>query len=190
MEGVWKKGLQEVVPTVHSPFSAPHMAATASPRCQTWLTLVPANAPCLCSAPASQPRTEVLACFPQPWALGSACPSQPLMACPVPSRTHPPRQRTFPIPAGGLSPGPRAQVHIRISYGHWAPGRPTARGPRSLDPGQAPRPLPQQHHPCRHLLLLLLQGPLLAGNSPAPGPASELPPGGGPQGAGLGCQVP
>lgn len=165
-----------------------NLAATASPCCQTWLTLAPANSPCLCSAPASQPRTEVLACFPQPWALGSACPSQPLTTCPVPSRAHPPRQRTFPVPAGGLRPGPRAQVHIGLSYGCWAPGMPTPRGPRPLDPCQAPRPLPHQHHPCR--LLLLLQWPLLAGNSPAPGPASELPSGGGPQGAGLGRQVP
>lgn len=41
-------------------FLFPHMAITPSPTCQTWLDPDPANAPCRCSAPANQPRTEVL----------------------------------------------------------------------------------------------------------------------------------
>lgn len=178
-------------------FLFPPLATIYLPTYQIWLDPNPANAPCLCPTPHSQPRIKVLLIFQQSQFLESPCPIQP-DSSPVPSRIHPRRQRTFPNPSGWLRARPRPQVRIQFSCGCQAPGWSTQDSPCFPDPHKAPGPLPHQHHPClfQQLLLSRAQGhffPVRQGakrNSSAPSPASELPPRGGPWGAGLGSQVP
>lgn len=101
----------EVEPPYPVSFIFLHLATTISPNCQTCLDPVPANAPCPCSAPTSQPRTEVL---PVPTAVdsGQSLSHQVTDSPLTPSRAPHPCQWLFPVPAGQLCAGSCAQVHI------------------------------------------------------------------------------